>query len=84
MGCEALLNIFQEAYPTVHAFGYIHKGYGIQGGGKDSTVFVNGASANAYYEPINPPLILALEPEGSFLFTFSFLLFSKLASRLVC
>jgi Icc-related predicted phosphoesterase len=47
-----------EMSPAVHAFGHIHEGYGIAI--KHKTLFINAASCNARYQPINPPIVLDL------------------------
>lgn len=60
VGCEDLLNAIRRIQPAYHIFGHIHEGYGRKTNGH--TEFINASSCSLNYEPINPPMIIDLEP----------------------
>lgn len=70
-GCEELLSaVYMRIRPMLHIFGHIHGSYGKvwlpptrdpDGGMHDGIMFVNAATCNEAYEPVNPPMVLKLE-----------------------
>jgi Icc-related predicted phosphoesterase len=62
-GCELLLKRVKQVNPRVHIFGHIHGSYGKQQIGR--TLFVNACLCNEAYDPVNPPHIIDLWPDGS-------------------
>lgn len=60
VGCEDLLRAVERVAPRFHVFGHIHEGAGVTRAG--ATTFVNAASCDLFYEPIQPPLVFDLEP----------------------
>ena len=57
-GCAELLDRVRQVVPRVHCFGHIHEGYGTTR--EDRTIFVNASVCNLRYEPVNPPLVIAI------------------------
>eukprot|EP01130_Rhizamoeba_saxonica_P011879 TRINITY_DN494_c0_g1_i1.p1 TRINITY_DN494_c0_g1~~TRINITY_DN494_c0_g1_i1.p1 ORF type:complete len:101 (-),score=11.79 TRINITY_DN494_c0_g1_i1:77-379(-) len=55
-GCQNLLTRVEVVKPTLHIFGHNHEGYGIQTNGE--TIFVNAASVNHSYRPVNSPIVI--------------------------
>ena len=60
-GCLELLTRVIEVKPAVHFFGHIHEGYGVSRSDENTpTIFVNAATCNGDYEPVNPPQVVIL------------------------
>eukprot|EP00735_Rhodelphis_limneticus_P014193 TRINITY_DN8193_c0_g1::TRINITY_DN8193_c0_g1_i1::g.7222::m.7222 TRINITY_DN8193_c0_g1::TRINITY_DN8193_c0_g1_i1::g.7222 ORF type:complete len:264 (+),score=15.28,sp/O15442/MPPD1_HUMAN/46.40/4e-74,Metallophos/PF00149.23/4.5e-11,Metallophos_2/PF12850.2/5.4e-09 TRINITY_DN8193_c0_g1_i1:200-991(+) len=59
-GCFDLLCVVEELAPQYHVFGHIHEGHGMTTNGK--TVFVNAATCNVRYKPVNHALVFDLPP----------------------
>ncbi len=59
-GCEALIEALARIRPRLHVFGHIHEGYGIAR--LEPTLCVNASICDLHHRPINPPLVLELEP----------------------
>jgi len=55
VGCRDLLHRIEEIRPRVHVFGHIHEGYGQLE--RDGTLFINAASVDVRYKPVNPPVL---------------------------
>ncbi len=55
VGCRDLLRRIEDIQPRVHVFGHIHEGYGQLE--RDGTLFVNAASVDVRYKPLNPPIV---------------------------
>lgn len=55
-GCPVLLNKVKEIKPKYHVFGHIHEGYGVLE--TPDTVFVNAASLDETYKPVNGAITL--------------------------
>lgn len=60
MGCKALRECVERVKPRIHAFGHNHGGYGQKQIG--DTLFVNAANCNPHYDPVNPPIVIDIEP----------------------
>lgn len=62
VGCKALLERYQTL-PNLrlHTFGHIHEGYGSRQ--HDALRFVNAASVDVHYRPVNAPVVVEW-PEG--------------------
>lgn len=60
VGCEDLLEAVRRTGPRVHVFGHIHEGYGITEA--HGTRFVNASTCDARYRPVQPPIVIDLEP----------------------
>lgn len=58
VGCEELRARVEVIQPKLHIFGHIHEGYGQEGDGH--TIFVNAASCDERYRPINSPIVVDL------------------------
>lgn len=56
VGCEHLLEAVARVQPKVHVFGHIHSDPGMFKAEK--TVFVNAATCNEKYYPVNPPIVV--------------------------
>jgi Icc-related predicted phosphoesterase len=54
LGCQDLSDRVLKVKPKAHVFGHIHGGYGIKE--FNGTTFINAASLNDNYKPINPPI----------------------------
>lgn len=56
VGCEELTKAVERIKPKAHIFGHIHEGYGqlLQ----NETLYVNAASCDAHYDPINAPIVI--------------------------
>lgn len=62
MGCKELREVVDRIKPRVHVFGHNHGGYGqIQIG---DTLFINAATCNRRYLPVNPPIVIDIHPLG--------------------
>lgn len=58
-GCDYLMEKVKEIKPKVHAFGHIHHTYGWKKfKAPFQTLFVNAATCNARYIPVNPPIVV--------------------------
>jgi len=58
-GCEHLLKkVYQLPLLKLHCFGHLHSGFGVLQQG--NITFVNAASCNNRYEPVNQPIIIEL------------------------
>lgn len=63
-GCPYLLERVAEIKPKIHAFGHIHSTYGTRRLANpkfSETLFVNGATCNERYVPVNPPIVVDTE-----------------------
>lgn len=60
VGCEDLTAELARIKPRLHVFGHIHDAYGIVE--KDGTIYVNACNDNERYNPVNPPIVVDLEP----------------------
>lgn len=49
----------EQLKPLVHVFGHIHYGYG--GVYDKNTLYVNTATCNERYQPINAPIVIDLK-----------------------
>ena len=58
VGCEELREALRRVRPRLHVFGHIHEAYGQLH--LDGTHFVNAASCNLDYQPVNPPVVVEL------------------------
>lgn len=58
VGCADLAVAVSEIKPRLHVFGHIHECYGTKVIGE--TMFVNAASCNGGYEPVNTPIVIDL------------------------
>ena len=56
LGSAALRDRIFDARPRFHIFGHIHEGYGQKFQGE--TQFVNAATCNRQYKPVNPPIVI--------------------------
>jgi Icc-related predicted phosphoesterase len=55
-GDEELLRVVLDRKPKVHIFGHIHGGYGqLQ---TEHTHFINAATCNGRYQPVNKPIVV--------------------------
>ena len=59
-GCEELFRVFEEGriQPRVHAFGHIHENHGARYCG--SSLFVNAATCDVGYKPVQQPITVFL------------------------
>eukprot|EP01126_Amoeba_proteus_P005607 TRINITY_DN118_c0_g1_i33.p1 TRINITY_DN118_c0_g1~~TRINITY_DN118_c0_g1_i33.p1 ORF type:complete len:234 (-),score=45.58 TRINITY_DN118_c0_g1_i33:228-929(-) len=55
IGSASLLKHVKRAKPLVHVFGHVHLGYGVTE--TEKTIFVNAASIDKKYQPINAPIV---------------------------
>jgi Icc-related predicted phosphoesterase len=55
VGCRDLLHRLEVVRPRVHVFGHIHEGYGQLE--RDGTLFINAASVDVRYKPVNAPIV---------------------------
>ena len=62
VGCSDLLVAIERTQPRYVVFGHIHEGYGITEAG--GTTFVNASSCDWQYRPVNPPLVIDVEPQS--------------------
>jgi len=62
VGCDDLLDATRRTAPTYHVFGHIHEGYGVHREG--STTYVNASTVDLGYRPVNPPVVLEVQPRG--------------------
>ncbi|MFN7952759.1 MAG: metallophosphatase domain-containing protein [bacterium] len=60
VGCEELAVAVSRLAPRFHVFGHIHEAAGVIRG--SSTTFVNAASCDLFYEPVQPPVVFDLVP----------------------
>jgi Icc-related predicted phosphoesterase len=58
VGCEDLLEHVRRVRPKLHVFGHIHEAYGRTE--QDGTIFVNAASCDLAYRPVNAPVVVDL------------------------
>lgn len=59
VGCVDLLaEVVERVKPRLHVFGHIHEGYGVTTDG--ITTFVNAATCDVRYRPIQPPVVIDL------------------------
>jgi Icc-related predicted phosphoesterase len=61
-GCKLLLKRVEDLKPKLHVFGHIHGSYGKKQTG--GTLFVNACLCNEAYDPVNPPQVIDLWPDG--------------------
>jgi predicted phosphohydrolase len=59
-GCLELLKRVIEVKPKIHFFGHIHEGYGLSISQECPTLFVNCASCDGSYDPVQVPIVLDL------------------------
>jgi len=60
-GCKALYECIKLIKPKLHVFGHIHEAYGKQQADrKQSTIFVNAATCNISYQPVQSPIVVEL------------------------
>jgi predicted phosphodiesterase len=62
VGCEELAKAIARVEPRVHVFGHIHEGYGAQLVG--NTLYANASNCTFAYDPINPPIVIDIPPDG--------------------
>jgi len=55
-GCEELRFRIKEIKPMLHVCGHIHEGYGVDY--DQDTIYVNAATCNLRYEPVNKPIVI--------------------------
>jgi len=56
-GCQDLVKeVVERTQPKFHIYGHVHEGYGVRTNGK--TVFINAASCNKKYQPVNKPIVI--------------------------
>lgn len=60
VGCLELLKKIVEIKPKLHIFGHIHCGYGVTESDEVDTIFVNAATCNEAYQPIQPPQVILI------------------------
>jgi predicted phosphodiesterase len=60
VGCEELREAVRRVRPRLHVFGHIHEGYGREEA--DGTLFVNASICDEAYRPVNPPVVVDLDP----------------------
>ena len=58
LGDETLIAQYLRIKPKVHVFGHIHESYGSRV--KDGTTFINAASCNSKYRPVNKPIVIGV------------------------
>jgi len=59
VGCKALYERVQLIKPKLHVFGHIHESYGRQQDDEQkSTIFVNAATCNIRYQPVQSPIVV--------------------------
>ena len=60
VGCKVLYERLQLVKPKLHVFGHIHEAYGKQqGDGQQlSTIFVNAATCDLRYHPVQLPIVI--------------------------
>jgi Icc-related predicted phosphoesterase len=58
VGCVDLAQALPRVRPKLHVFGHIHEDYGMQE--QNGTTFINACICNAYYQPVNPPIVFDL------------------------
>jgi Icc-related predicted phosphoesterase len=56
VGCECLRYRIKEIKPLLHISGHIHEGYGTDY--DQDTTYINAATCNLRYEPVNKPIVL--------------------------
>jgi Icc-related predicted phosphoesterase len=44
--------------PKLHVFGHIHEAYGKQQDDEQSTIFVNAATCDVRYHPVQLPIVI--------------------------
>jgi Icc-related predicted phosphoesterase len=54
------LEVVEEINPGLHVFGHIHEGAGIKH--SPHTAYLNASSCDAYFQPVNPPLVYDYSP----------------------
>lgn len=62
-GCEALSEAIERIKPFYHMFGHIHEGYGTLN--KGGVSYINAASVNVLYKPVNKPVQFTLPRDKS-------------------
>jgi predicted phosphodiesterase len=62
VGCEELLLATRRLAPRFHVFGHVHEGYGVFRDGV--TTHVNASMVNLQFQPLNPPVVLDIEPRS--------------------
>lgn len=61
VGCKFLYERVQLVQPKLHVFGHIHEAYGIQEDkDKSPTIFINAATCDLRYHPVQLPIIVEL------------------------
>jgi Icc-related predicted phosphoesterase len=60
VGCEDLRAAVDRIEPRYHVFGHIHERYGRHD--SKNTCFLNVSCCNLHYDPINPPVVVDIEP----------------------
>ena len=58
VGCDDLLAARRRVRPRLHVFGHIHEAYGMLE--RDGTIYVNAATCDLRYRPIQPPIVVDL------------------------
>ena len=58
IGSRDLAEIVEKQKPKVHVFGHCHGGYGVKQIGR--TKFINAATCNPHYKPVNPAICIEL------------------------
>jgi len=64
VGDDALLEAVYRVKPRLHCYGHIHEGYGrvdMDRAGGWPITFVNAATCDARYKPVNPPIVVDLD-----------------------
>lgn len=69
VGCELLMFRVEQFKPLIHVFGHIHHAYG--GVYDKNTLYVNAATCDERYRPVNKPIIIDLnEVDGKMIATY--------------
>jgi len=64
-GSESLLNRVLQIQPCVHIFGHTHEGYGATTHRGCPTLFINAATCDANYHPLQQPIVIDLPRKES-------------------
>jgi 3',5'-cyclic AMP phosphodiesterase CpdA len=62
VGCADLLDAVRRVRPRLHVFGHIHQAAGQAH--REGVHFVNAATVDLAYEPVNPPIVLDVDTPG--------------------
>lgn len=60
VGCEDLRKTVEKIKPLLYLSGHIHEGYGVEY--SQDTTFINASICNEYYEPVNKPWEVEIDP----------------------